>query len=164
MAIDLAQRGKEVARITFPNRNERMDADGRSAPGFLDSEWLTPEPVVRDSQYFLNPILYQYAKQFPHITLLPGTTFQRYDSHENHVTVLAESSVSDTSLEVEGTYLIGCDGGRSAVRKQMGVKFSGDARVSRPGGRRRRSRFWPSIFHNLSARGSILATTTTTRR
>ncbi len=123
--------GPEITRIKLPSRNERMGPDGHSAPGFLDSDWLTPEPVVRLSQYFLNPILYQYAKDFPNITLLPEAVFRRYETMENGVRVIADSIPNDEPIELEGTYLVGCDGARSAVRKQMGVKFRGDSQLGR---------------------------------
>lgn len=123
--------GQEFTRIRLPSRNERFASDGRSAEGFLDSDWRTPEPVVRVSQYFLNPVLYQYAKRFPEITLMPGIVFRRYGTLEGGVRVFAESADGSQRIEVEGDFLIGCDGGRSAVRKQMGVQFLGDGQLGR---------------------------------
>jgi len=123
--------GQEFTRIKLPSRDERFASDGRSAEGFLDSDWRTPEPVVRVSQYFLNPILYRYAKRFPEITLMPGIVFRRYEMLEGGVKVFAESAGGSQQIEVEGVFLIGCDGGRSAVRKQMGVQFLGDDQLGR---------------------------------
>jgi len=123
--------GQELARIKLPSRKERMGPDGHSAPGFPDSDWLTPEPVVRVSQYFLNPILYQCAREFSEITLLSGVEFTGYEQGENEVDVLARVISTGEQLRVNAKYLVGCDGGRSTVRKQMGVSFLGDAQLGR---------------------------------
>ena len=48
---------KPFARIRLPSRAERYGLTGRAAPGFPDSHWLTPEPVVRLSQMYLEPVL-----------------------------------------------------------------------------------------------------------
>ena len=123
--------GTEITRIKLPSRNERMQSNGRSAPGFLDSNWLTPEPVVRLSQYFLNPILYKYAKISPNISLMPQVIFRKYETTECGVHVTGDSIADGKSIELEASYLVGCDGARSMVRKQMGVNLIGDDQLGR---------------------------------
>lgn len=118
--------GEELTRIRMPSRNERFGEDGRPAPGFLDSEWPTPEPVVRVSQLYLNPILYDHSRTFERIRLVPETAFVRYEDDGDGVTVHCESRAGGKS-SIRSRYLIGCDGGSSPTRRQMGVKFAGDA-------------------------------------
>ena len=122
--------GEELTRIRLPSRNERLGNDGRSAPSFLDSEWLTPEPVVRVSQFYLNPILYEHARTFDRITLVPETAFVRYDDSGDGVTASCKKR-SGESLTIRSRYLVGCDGASSTVRKQMGVRLLGDAEISK---------------------------------
>ena len=127
--------GEELTRITQPSRNERMAEGTHSAPGYLDSHWPTPEPVVRVSQLYLNPILHRHARTFERITLLPETTFVSYEdaSHEDvggSVVTTCESSAGEP-LTINSRYLIGCDGGASSVRKQMGVRLRGDAEIAK---------------------------------
>lgn len=122
--------GEELTRIRLPSRNERLGDDGRSAPGFLDSEWLTPEPVVRVSQFYLNPILYEHARTFDRIKLVPETAFVRYDDSGDGVTATCEKRSGET-LTIRSRYLVGCDGASSSVRKQMGVRLLGDAEISK---------------------------------
>ena len=122
--------GMEIARIVQPSRSERMSANGASAPGFPDSHWATPEPVVRASQLYLNPILFNHAKTYDRITLLTETTFLSYEDCGDQVKATCRTS-SGEELVVEGRYLIGCDGASSAVRKQMGVKLEGDVEISK---------------------------------
>ena len=132
VVFSTAVSGREITRIGLPSRNERFAPDGlTSASGFPDSHWQTPEPVVRVSQYFLNPILYEYAKTFVEITLLPEVRFESYRCNAESIDVLAQKVGGGESVKVNGTYLIGCDGGRSSVRRQMGVKLSGDNEISR---------------------------------
>ena len=122
--------GEELTRIVLPSRAERFGPDGRSAPGYIDSHWQTPEPVVRISQLYLNPILLEHARTFGRITIVPETTVLRYDDAADEVTVHCENR-SGAARTITSRYLIGCDGGTSGIRKQMGVQLLGDAELSR---------------------------------
>ncbi|MGB0577486.1 MAG: FAD-dependent oxidoreductase [Alphaproteobacteria bacterium] len=49
------------------------------------------------------------------------TGFEQFDDH-----VMVEARLADGSVEhLRGSYLVGCDGGRSAVRKGAGIDFAG---------------------------------------
>lgn len=127
--------GEEIARIIQPSRNERLARGTRSAPGYLDSHWPTPEPVVRVSQLYLNPILFRHARTFERITLLPDTKFLSHEdaSYEDlggRVVATCQSKAGE-SVTINSRYLIGCDGGSSSVRSQMGIRLVGDAEISR---------------------------------
>ena len=127
--------GEEIARIIQPSRNERLTQGTRSAPGYLDSHWPTPEPVVRVSQLYLNPILFRHARTFERITLLPDTKFLSYEdaSYEDvggRVVATCQSKAGE-SVTINSRYLIGCDGGSSSVRSQMGIRLVGDAEISK---------------------------------
>jgi 2-polyprenyl-6-methoxyphenol hydroxylase-like FAD-dependent oxidoreductase len=122
--------GEELSRIPLPSRNQRFGPDGRSAPGYVDSHWLTPEPVVRVSQYYLNPILQSYAREMANVTLRSETCMESFEDTGDSVIVRAERR-DGTPLTVRARYLIGCDGGTSRVRKQMGVDLLGDTQIAR---------------------------------
>ncbi len=122
--------GHEITRIPLPSRNERFGAGARSAEGYIDSHWATPEPMVRVSQLYLNPILYAHAKTFERVALLPETTFLRYEDHGGSVAATCQTA-SGKELEIRSRYFVGCDGATSPVRKQMGVRLLGDAEISR---------------------------------
>ena len=127
--------GEEIARIIQPSRNERLARGTRSAPGYLDSHWPTPEPVVRVSQLYLNPILFRHARTFERITLLPDTKFLSHEdaSYEDvggRVVATCQSKAGE-SVTINSRYLIGCDGGSSSVRSQLGIRLVGDAEISR---------------------------------
>ncbi len=122
--------GEELTRITQPSRNERLAKGAQSAPGYLDSHWPTPEPVVRVSQLYLNPILFRHAQTFARITLLPETTFVSYQDQGGSVAATCESRAG-ALVTINSRYLVGCDGGASSVRKQMGVRLVGDAEIAK---------------------------------
>ena len=153
--------GPEITRIAMPSRNER------SQPGFDDSDWPTPEPVVRVSQLYLEPILVRKLLSLPNVTLLNRTTVDGYEQTADGVVVNCRTDDGETRA-LTARYLVGCDGGRSVIRKAMGVDLAGDAELGRtrssliraPGilalfdGRRPA---WMSWVSNHKIRGNLIA-------
>lgn len=116
--------GLEMARIGLPSRNERQQ------PGFDDSHWRTPEPQVRISQLYLEPILARKMHATPGITVHYGTTVEGFEQDEDGVTVNCRREDGST-FSLRSAYLVGADGGRSVVRKTMGARLMGDAEIAR---------------------------------
>jgi 2-polyprenyl-6-methoxyphenol hydroxylase-like FAD-dependent oxidoreductase len=116
--------GPEIVRIAQPSRNERH------RPGFPDSGWLTPEPVVRVSQIYLEPILWDRMSQLQNITVLHDTVVESYEQDESGVTVHARST-DGSPVQIQSQYLVGCDGARSIIRRAMGTALVGDAEIGR---------------------------------
>lgn len=121
--------GRELARIRIPGRRDRpID---RSGP---DGWWPTPEPPHRINQLFLEPILFEHAAASARITLINRARVESFVQDESGVTALAHRLDGDSpeeSLTIRARYLIGCDGGRSTVRKAIGARLLGDAVVQR---------------------------------
>lgn len=70
-------------------------------------------------QHRLTPILYEKLTAFAHAEVHFSTTFVHAEQDADGVEV-------ETSVGVRrAPWLIGCDGGKSAVRKMMGVEFPG---------------------------------------
>jgi 2-polyprenyl-6-methoxyphenol hydroxylase-like FAD-dependent oxidoreductase len=123
--ITTALGGKEIGRIRMPSRAER------SQGGWPDSTWETPEPVVRASQLYLEPILYARMLELPGITVLNSMRADSFEQDADGVTLTAMDVVKDVEVTLRGRFLVGCDGGRSAIRKQLGVRLTGDDELSR---------------------------------
>ncbi len=153
--------GHELTRIRMPSRSERAQ------PGFWDSDWPTPEPMVRVSQLYLEPILYERVKTLPNVTVLNRTSVEGYDQDADGVTVHCRAEDGE-AFDVRAAFLAGCDGGRSTIRKAMGVSLVGDAEISRtrssliraPGlralwGERRPA--WMSWVRNPARSGTVVA-------
>lgn len=88
----------------------------------------TLEPYQLISQYTLEPLLKSMAENDPNIDVRFGYEFIRFEDNGDHVLVhLRRSDGTETSLS--GDYLVGCDGGGSPVRKQLGIKLAGDGEM-----------------------------------
>jgi 3-(3-hydroxy-phenyl)propionate hydroxylase len=78
---------------------------------------LTPYPYrFHLEQYKLTPILLEKLKAFPHAEVQFGVKFEDAAQDGHSVT---------TNGRFKSRWLVGCDGGRSAVRKLIGTEFEG---------------------------------------
>ena len=117
--------GRELARIPIPCRADRYISD--EGP---DTWWPTPEPPHRINQIYFEPILFAAAEREPNITLLNETRFDDA-TQSDAITATLTHLPTGTVSEVTTRYMVGCDGGRSAVRKLIGAKLEGDAVIQR---------------------------------
>ncbi|MET0987979.1 MAG: FAD-dependent oxidoreductase [Steroidobacteraceae bacterium] len=89
---------------------------------------LPREPYQLISQYTLEPILLEAARHTPGLTVRQSTEFISLQQDEHGVT--AEICSDEGSVQaVRASYVVGCDGGGSAVRKQLGVQLQGRAQI-----------------------------------
>lgn len=118
--------GEELSRIHIPSRATRYS--DTSGP---DGWWPTPEPPHRINQIYLEPILFAYAQATHGVSILNRTQVEGFIQTEEGVNARAINL--DTGMETRITcqYMIGCDGGRSTVRKAIGATLSGTAVVGR---------------------------------
>ncbi|HKX38079.1 MAG TPA: FAD-dependent oxidoreductase, partial [Burkholderiales bacterium] len=78
---------------------------------------LTPYPYrFHLEQYKLTPILLEKLEAFPHASVHFNTNFEGAVQDETGVLV---------NDQFKAKWLVGCDGGRSAVRKLIGTEFEG---------------------------------------
>lgn len=118
--------GDELTRILIPGRAGRLRGD----PG-PDTDWPTMEPPHRINQIFLEPILFAHAAAMSGLTIVSRTEAIGFEQTQNGVAVHARDLDSGDSRVFSARYLIGCDGGRSMVRKGIGAKLTGEAVVQR---------------------------------
>lgn len=113
--------GPELSRIPIPASDERYT----STVG-PDTTWQTPEPPQRINQTFLEPILARHAAEAPGVTLLNRTSFVSVSQDADSAAIVVTDLDGTNERTLRGRYVIGADGGRSQVRKQIGSKLSGD--------------------------------------
>ena len=118
--------GTELTRIPIPCRRDRYS--DTSGP---DGWWPTPEPPHRINQIYLEPILLRHAAEQPGVTLHNRTQVTGFVQDETGVSVQLLDLGSGATREVRARYLVGCDGGSSMVRKQMGGKLEGTPVIQR---------------------------------
>jgi 2-polyprenyl-6-methoxyphenol hydroxylase-like FAD-dependent oxidoreductase len=111
--------GREITRIKIPCRAERYTA--KDGP---DTWWPTPEPPHRINQIYLEPLLSAHLSAMPNARIFHGTPLVDFTQGTERVTAFATADGKE--IEISCKFLIGCDGGRSLVRKKIGATLSGD--------------------------------------
>ena len=86
------------------------------------------EPYQLISQYTLEPLLKSVAETLPTVSVRYGHEFVSYTDAEESVLVHVRRR-NGTTGAIRARYLIGCDGGASGVRKQLGIKLSGEGNL-----------------------------------
>ena len=96
-----------------------------------DGWWPTSEPPHRINQIYLEPILLEHTAKLPGVTLLNRTQVTTFAQDADGVVASAIDLDSGTARRISARYMVGCDGGRSQVRKQIGAKLEGTAIIQR---------------------------------
>jgi 2-polyprenyl-6-methoxyphenol hydroxylase-like FAD-dependent oxidoreductase len=117
--------GIELTRIPIPSRKNRFTF--RNGP---DCWWPTPEPPHRINQIYLEPILFRHAEEMG-MRILDLTEVESFSQNDDAVTVQARGVNDGDPVTIRARYMIGCDGGRSTVRKAIGAQLIGDPVVQR---------------------------------
>jgi 2-polyprenyl-6-methoxyphenol hydroxylase-like FAD-dependent oxidoreductase len=88
------------------------------------------EPYQLISQYTLEPLLKAEAERWSSIDVRYGCEFIEFTQDETGVTATIRNPAGTTE-SVRGTYLVGCDGGGSKVRKQLDIRLRGEGDLLR---------------------------------
>ena len=118
--------GIELSRIEIPGRATRYTAT--TGP---DTWWPTPEPPHRINQIYLEPILFACAASNPRITILSRTEVLGFEQDERGVQIAAREIDTGRAFNMSASFVIGCDGGKSRIRKLIGSTFTGTPVVQR---------------------------------
>jgi 3-(3-hydroxy-phenyl)propionate hydroxylase len=118
---DVVERGLVARYFDFWDRPTRTLIARMDHESLRD---LTPYPfVVQIEQHkIVNMVLARLAA-FDTVEVHLGATVTGFEQHEKGV--IAYASQDGVPLRLEGDYLIGTDGGRSTVRKGLGIEFEG---------------------------------------
>ena len=112
-----------LLRLRYPSVDEarangRVTNDGTGA--------LEPYQLI--SQYTLEPLLKSVAESLPCVDVRFGTEFVSLEQDADGVTASVRSG---TKMEtIRAAYLVGCDGGTSPVRKQLGIGLRGEGAMA----------------------------------
>ena len=118
--------GQELSRIPIPARKDRYTATGGP-----DTWWPTPEPPHRINQIYLEPVLFAHAEALTGIRILNRTRIDGFTQDADGVRAQGINLDTGAPVQVRCDYLVGCDGGRSGVRKAIGATLSGTDVVGR---------------------------------
>ncbi len=86
------------------------------------------EPYQLISQYTLEPLLKSIAEGLRSVTVRYGCRLESFTQDESGVTARVKHA-NGTGGAIDASYLVGCDGGGSTVRKQLGIKLRGEYNI-----------------------------------
>jgi 2-polyprenyl-6-methoxyphenol hydroxylase-like FAD-dependent oxidoreductase len=87
------------------------------------------EPYQVISQYTLEPILREAVARCAKVRTFFGCEFDSFSEQENWVLIKCRGPAHER--QISARYLVGCDGGASPVRKQLGISLQGRGGIGR---------------------------------
>jgi 2-polyprenyl-6-methoxyphenol hydroxylase-like FAD-dependent oxidoreductase len=106
--------GYEIARFDHPANGDPSSRSPYSPEGRL---WI--------SKPYFDPVLHKYVSTLPTVEVRYRTAMESFRQDDENVVADIVDVPSGRHSSIEAAYLIGCDGGRSTVRRQLGIQFEG---------------------------------------
>jgi len=105
-------KGYELGREVMPSMNE------------LRPPKESPQHRERCPQNMFDPILQRFSRSQAGVDLRYGSKFLSFEQDSEGVTAMVESPTGEV-YPIRAQFLVGCDGGRSPVREQLGIAMQG---------------------------------------
>ena len=118
--------GHELARISLPTAAQAV-VKIKSMTG----SWSAAELPHRVSQKFVEQVLRRQAQSWPSNDLRYGWTLTHFQDDGDQVGATIRPTGGGTDQAVVAKYLVGADGGRSFVRRRMGIEWGGVTGIQR---------------------------------
>ena len=106
--------GWEIARFNHPANGDR---DSRSP--------YSPEGRLWISKPYFDPVLHEYVRSLPAVELRYNMAFESFQQDDQKVSCNIIDAKTGREECVEAGYLVGCDGGRSDIRRALGIQYEG---------------------------------------
>jgi 2-polyprenyl-6-methoxyphenol hydroxylase-like FAD-dependent oxidoreductase len=123
--IALAMNEPPLLRLPYPSVSEAQAQIAACHDGSMPRE-----PYQLISQYTLEPLLKAEAERLPSVSVRYGHEFVCLTQDEAGVTATVRDPTGQT-ITIRSQYLVGCDGGSSPVRKQLGIQLRGEGNLLR---------------------------------
>ena len=114
--------GEELSRLPMPTPAEK-----RRDPPRNPLSALTPEPIHRASQFYVEPVLKRRAETAPGLALRFGWRLAGFVDRGDAVEAELIEVATGRAETWRCSWLVGCDGGASTVRKQLGIRYEGQS-------------------------------------
>jgi len=111
----------ELARFALPTSSRARDLAKE-----LSGSWSAAELPHRCSQMYIERIMHAHAERLPAVSLRYGWRVTGLAEAVDQVTVEAERVAGGERRSFAARYVVGCDGPRSLVRKQLGINYEGE--------------------------------------
>ena len=106
--------GYEIARFDHPSNG---DTAARSP--------FSPEGRLWISKPYFDPVLRAHAQSLPQVRIRYETSFESFDQPGQSVKAEILDKKTGRKEIIEADYLVGCDGGRSNIRRALDIKYQG---------------------------------------
>ena len=123
--VILAMNEPPLLRLPYPSVSE-----ARAQIAACNDGSMPLEPYQLISQYTLEPLLKAEAEALPSVAVRYGWTFESL-SQDADAAVASLREADGAPREIRARYIVGCDGGGSAVRKQLGIQLRGEGNLLR---------------------------------
>ncbi len=87
----------------------------------------SPQKRERCPQNFFDRVLQRFAKSSPCVSIVYNTELLEFNDQAGVVEARVRDLRTGQTRVVRANYLVGCDGGASQVRQQLGIEMVGDA-------------------------------------
>ena len=85
----------------------------------------SPEGRLWISKPYFDPVLHAHAKSLPQVQIRYETSLESFEQSDHSVTAeILDKKTGQTEI-IEADYLVGCDGGRSNIRRALEIKYQG---------------------------------------
>lgn len=115
--------GSEITRYNLVSSGKRFEDDRFSH----DGGWRSAERPHRSSQMYLERVLRAHAQAQPQIELRYFHDVTDVNQSDGRVELSYENTQSGAVGAISARYVIACDGGRSILRRKLGIEMEGGA-------------------------------------
>ena len=123
--IVLAMNEPPLLRLPYPSVSESRAQIAASHDGSMPLE-----PYQLISQYTLEPLLKAEAEALPGVSVRYGCEFLSLSQDADGATATVRDA-GGAVHDINARYIVGCDGGNSTVRKQIGIQLRGEGNLLR---------------------------------
>jgi 2-polyprenyl-6-methoxyphenol hydroxylase-like FAD-dependent oxidoreductase len=106
--------GYELGRVPRPPRK------------YAKPESYSPMRLQVCSQMWFDPILHDFARTFPHVSLRYRTRLESVEDSVDGMRAEITDRESGRRESIEADYVVGCDGANSLVRRSLGIGLDGE--------------------------------------
>jgi 2-polyprenyl-6-methoxyphenol hydroxylase-like FAD-dependent oxidoreductase len=129
----------EIYRFPMPTRDERI-AMRRQMP-VTDQ---LPEPMFHVNQMYVERYLLDRVRKLASVDVRFGWEVDWFTQDENGVRLHARRTDGTNEIICNAAYAVACDGGRSFIRKTLGIGYEGDVQ--------KKDAYWAGQFFSIYMR------------
>jgi 2-polyprenyl-6-methoxyphenol hydroxylase-like FAD-dependent oxidoreductase len=116
----------ELARLRLPTAAQAVERIKT-----MTGSWSAAELPHRVAQKFVEAVLRRHAQGWPTADVRYGWTLERFAETGSGIAATVRPAAGGAPVEVAAQFLVGADGPRSCVRRQLGIEWGGQTGMQR---------------------------------